>query len=131
MLHDLFTIAVNGKRQGSWILLLPTVCLSVLPLWALAELWTSVYRKVWNISASWCSYQTLIFWSYMVMNIRNGQIFLFFISLHANLVILILILSCVNIFLGWEWHRLSKQWLVIHIYGYACQTMPGWLSIGH
>ena len=25
MLHDLFTIAVNGKRQGGRILLLPTV----------------------------------------------------------------------------------------------------------
>ena len=25
MLHDLFTIAVNGRRQGDWILLLPTV----------------------------------------------------------------------------------------------------------
>ena len=25
MLHDLFTIAVNGRHQGGWILLLPTV----------------------------------------------------------------------------------------------------------
>ena len=25
MLHDLFTIAVDGRRQGGWILLLPTV----------------------------------------------------------------------------------------------------------
>ena len=25
MLHDLFTIAVNGRRQGFWILLLPAV----------------------------------------------------------------------------------------------------------
>ena len=25
MLHDLFTISVNGRRQGGWILLLPTV----------------------------------------------------------------------------------------------------------
>ena len=33
MLHDLFTIAVNGRCQGGWILLLPTVNIEMGKVW--------------------------------------------------------------------------------------------------